>query len=90
MLIEIAKEELLHFQQVHQKIIERGYTLGWERKDSYVNELYKFMRKGHNRSIVLLDRLLFSAMIEARSCERLNCSPKQPLTLNWQDRKSVV
>ena len=68
-LLKIAQEELTHFEQVHQKIKERGYTLGRERKDSYVNELYKFMRKGYNRDIVLTDRLLFSAMIEARSCE---------------------
>jgi len=55
---------------VHTKIKERGFTLGFERKDEYVNELYKFMRKGHKKEIVLIDRLLFSAMIEARSCER--------------------
>ncbi len=69
-LLSIAKEELLHFEMVHEKIKERGYVLGFERKDNYVNELYKFMRKGHKREIVLIDRLLFAAMIEARSCER--------------------
>jgi len=69
-LLSLAKEELSHFEMVHQKIKERGYTLGFERKDEYVNELYKFMRKGHKKEIVLIDRLLFSAMVEARSCER--------------------
>jgi tRNA-(ms[2]io[6]A)-hydroxylase len=69
-LLEIAQEELQHFKQVHQIIVERGFTLGRERKDSYVNELMQFVRKGYNRDIVLMDRLLFSAMIEARSCER--------------------
>lgn len=69
-LLSLAKEELSHFEQVHEKIKERGYTLGFERKDEYVNELYKFMRKGYKKEIVLIDRLLFSAMIEARSCER--------------------
>ncbi|MDI1354193.1 MAG: tRNA-(ms[2]io[6]A)-hydroxylase [bacterium] len=69
-LLALSKEELSHFEMVHQKIKERGYTLGFERKDEYVNELYKFMRKGHKKEIVLIDRLLFSAMIEARSCER--------------------
>lgn len=69
-LMSLAKEELSHFEQVHEKIKERGYTLGFERKDEYVNELYKFMRKGYKKEIVLIDRLLFSAMIEARSCER--------------------
>ncbi len=69
-LLSLAKEELTHFEMVHQKIKERGFTLGFERRDPYVNELYKFMRKGYKREIVLIDRLLFSAMVEARSCER--------------------
>lgn len=69
-LLSLAKEELTHFEMVHQKIKDRGYTLGFERKDEYVNELYKFMRKGHKKEIVLIDRLLFAAMVEARSCER--------------------
>ena len=69
-LLKLAKEELEHFEMVHEIIIERGYTLGRERKDSYVNELYKFMNKGGSRQQSLVDRLLFSAMIEARSCER--------------------
>jgi len=69
-LLELAKEEIEHFQMVHNIIKERGYTLGRERKDSYVNELYKFMSKGGSRLQSMVDRLLFSAMIEARSCER--------------------
>ena len=69
-MLSIAKEELSHFEMVHQKIKERGFVLGFERKDNYVNELYKFMRKGYRKEIVLIDRLLFAAMIEARSCER--------------------
>ena len=69
-LLILSKEELTHFEMVHQKIKDRGFKLGFERKDEYVNELYKFMRKGHKKEIVLIDRLLFSAMIEARSCER--------------------
>jgi tRNA-(ms[2]io[6]A)-hydroxylase len=69
-MLNLAKEELTHFEQVHTQIKKRGYTLGRERKDDYVGELYKFMRKGYNRTIALVDRLLFAAMIEARSCER--------------------
>ncbi len=69
-MLSLAKEELTHFEMVHQKIKERGYKLGFERKDEYVLELYKFMRKGHVKEIALIDRLLFSAMVEARSCER--------------------
>lgn len=69
-MLALAKEELTHFEMVHQKIKDRGWILGRERKDDYVRELYKFMKKGFNRSIALTDRLLFAAMIEARSCER--------------------
>ncbi|SHI81846.1 tRNA-(ms[2]io[6]A)-hydroxylase [Arenibacter nanhaiticus] len=69
-LLTLAQEELQHFEMVHEIIKKRGYTLGRERKDSYVNELYKFMIKGGSRQQSLVDRLLFSAMIEARSCER--------------------
>ena len=69
-LLELAKEELEHFQMVHDIIKKRGYKLGRERKDSYVNALYKFMNNGGNHLQRMIDRLLFSAMIEARSCER--------------------
>lgn len=69
-MMALAKEELDHFEQVHEIIKARGFTLGRERKDSYVNELVKFMKKGEGRMESLMDRLLFSAMIEARSCER--------------------
>ena len=69
-LLELAQEELEHFQMVHDIIKKRGYTLGRERKDNYVNELYKFMNKGGSPLQSMVDRLLFSAMIEARSCER--------------------
>ncbi|WP_323758134.1 tRNA-(ms[2]io[6]A)-hydroxylase [Roseivirga sp.] len=69
-LLLLAQEELDHFRMVHDIIKKRGYTLGRERKDSYVNELFKARIKGGNRQQNLVDRLLFSAMIEARSCER--------------------
>jgi tRNA-(ms[2]io[6]A)-hydroxylase len=69
-LLLLAQEELGHFNQVHAQILKRGKVLGKERKDPYVNELYQFMRKGYSREIALIDRLLFSALIEARSCER--------------------
>jgi tRNA-(ms[2]io[6]A)-hydroxylase len=66
----LVQEEMDHFKRVHDIILERGYVLGKERKDNYVNELRKFMITGGGREGQLLDRLLFSAMIEARSCER--------------------
>jgi len=76
-MLKLAQEELQHFEMVHQKIQKKGFTLGFERKDHYVNELYKFMRKGYSKEIVLIDRLLFAAMIEARSCERFKILSEQ-------------
>lgn len=69
-LTRIAQEELEHFRQVVERIHARGWVLGPERKDHYVNELMAFVRKDGSREERLVDRLLFSAMIEARSCER--------------------
>jgi tRNA-(ms[2]io[6]A)-hydroxylase len=69
-MIALAQEEMDHFKRVHEIILQRGYVLGRERKDNYVGELQKFMKKGGSRTDQLIDRLLFLAMIEARSCER--------------------
>lgn len=66
----IAKEELEHFELVNRKIKERGFTLGFERKDPYVKDLSKFIKKGGSRVHQLVEALLMAAMIEARSCER--------------------
>lgn len=65
----LAKEEMEHFEMVHDQIKKRGYELGRERKDNYVAELRKFF-KGGDRKRQLVDSLLLAAMIEARSCER--------------------
>lgn len=69
-MVKLAQEELDHLQRVHDKILERGFVLGRERKDVYVNKLYDFMNKGGSRQALLTERLLFAALIEARSCER--------------------
>jgi tRNA-(ms[2]io[6]A)-hydroxylase len=47
--------------------LSNGLKLGRERKDEYVNELYLYMKKSSDGSRVssLVERLLFSAMIEA-------------------------
>jgi tRNA-(ms[2]io[6]A)-hydroxylase len=69
-LTAIAIEEMQHFQMVIDIIKERGYTLGKERKDDYVGQWMKFNKKDGSRNMAFIDRLLFAAMIEARSCER--------------------
>lgn len=69
-MIALVKEEISHFKLVHDKILERGWTLGRDRKDEYVNRLMTFFPKGGSRLTNLVHRLLYAALIEARSCER--------------------
>ena len=80
-LLAIAQEELDHFDQVHKIILARGYELGRERKDDYVGDLAKFIIQG-SRQDYIIDRMLFAAMIEARSCERFKV-----LTENIKDEE---
>lgn len=80
-LTAIALEEMDHFNQVHELIKKRGKVLGRTRKDDYVNDLYKFIIQG-SRQDYLIDRMLFAAMIEARSCERFKV-----LTENIKDEE---
>lgn len=75
-LTAIAIEEMEHFKMVIEIIKDRGYTLGRERKDDYVGQLMKFAKKDGSRNMAFIDRLLFAAMIEARSCERFRVLSK--------------
>lgn len=75
-LTNIAIEEMEHFKMVVDIIKERGYKLGRERKDDYVGQLMKFSKKDGSRNQAFIDRLLFAAMIEARSCERFRVLSK--------------
>ncbi len=68
LMIELAREELHHFQQVHQIVEERGLLLTRDRKDPYLNALLKRIRRG--REDYFLDRLLVAGVVEARGCER--------------------
>ncbi|MFC0428415.1 tRNA-(ms[2]io[6]A)-hydroxylase [Chryseobacterium scophthalmum] len=81
-LLAIAQEELEHFGQVLEIITKRGYTFGRTRKDDYVNELVNFIQKGGHRDTLIVDKILFAAMIEARSCERFKV-----LTENIKDEE---
>jgi tRNA-(ms[2]io[6]A)-hydroxylase len=69
-MVRICHEEMAHFDQVHDEILQRGFSLGKERKDEYVNELLGFLKKGNSKAGQLVEKLLFAGMIEARSCER--------------------
>ncbi|WP_341215125.1 tRNA-(ms[2]io[6]A)-hydroxylase [uncultured Wocania sp.] len=69
-MVALVKEEISHFKMVHDIIIKRGWTLGRDRRDDYVVQLIKFFPKGGSRTTQLVHRLLYAALIEARSCER--------------------
>ncbi|WP_248722881.1 tRNA-(ms[2]io[6]A)-hydroxylase [Seonamhaeicola sp. ML3] len=69
-MVALVKEEISHFKMVHDIILKRGWTLGRDRKDEYVVKLMKFFPKGGSRTTQLVHRLLYAALIEARSCER--------------------
>lgn len=69
----IAIEEMEHFGMVHEKMLERGMKLGFERKDPYVNDLLNHLRitsAGGSKDRQFVISMIFAAMIEARSCER--------------------
>ncbi|WP_091308766.1 tRNA-(ms[2]io[6]A)-hydroxylase [Flavobacterium terrigena] len=80
----ISIEEMQHFQMVHDIIKERGYEFLRDRKDDYVNDLMKYLKKSSDgsREGGLIERLLFAAMVEARSCERFKV-----LSENLKDEK---
>lgn len=78
----LAREEMGHFQMVHNRIMQRGLTLGRERKDAYVGQLSTFFPKGGDRELRLIHRLLVCALIEARSCERFRV-----LSENLEDKE---
>ena len=72
-MTEICQEEMEHFNMVHEKILAMGLTLGFERKDPYVNDLSEYLRRNKTNSSpegLFVNKMLFAAIIEARSCER--------------------
>jgi tRNA-(ms[2]io[6]A)-hydroxylase len=69
-LEQIVTEEWGHFRMVFAEMQKRGFKLGRQRKDEYVNALIEHMPKGVSSHEKLLHQLLVCAMIEARSCER--------------------
>jgi tRNA-(ms[2]io[6]A)-hydroxylase len=76
-LTSLVAEEWSHFARVLAELSKRGYALGPNRKDEYVERLQKILRKGGSREEQLIEKLLLHALIEARSCERFR--------LLWKD-----
>lgn len=69
-LAPIVTEEWGHFRLVLAELKKRGWPLGKQRRDEYVNALLTYCQKGGSEEGRFLDQLLLMAMIEARSCER--------------------
>jgi tRNA-(ms[2]io[6]A)-hydroxylase len=68
-LSALAIEELRHFRAVYSRLRRRGLDLGRDLGDPYAKALLKHVRSGGPGR--LIDRLLVSGLIEARSHERL-------------------
>jgi tRNA-(ms[2]io[6]A)-hydroxylase len=64
----VARDEAAHLAQVTRMLLRRGGRLEKVHKNSYANSLRLLVRKGSTTET--LDRLLVSALIEVRSCER--------------------
>ena len=67
-LSSVARDEAAHLHSVSRLLKQRGGRLERLHRNSYANDLRKLVRKGGSHE--LLDRLLVSALIEVRSCER--------------------
>lgn len=69
-LAPVVHEEWTHFRMVLDEMKNRNIKLGLQRKDEYVSALQQFAKKGGRAEDRFMDKLLMSALIEARSCER--------------------
>lgn len=65
---KLAREELRHFEKVHELLTARGYTYRTMPPSRYAGLLHTELRKGEPDALV--DTLIIGAYIEARSCER--------------------
>lgn len=65
---QLAREELLHFEQVVNIMKDRGIAYRHVSSSRYASGLRDAVRKGGNEELV--DVLIVGAFIEARSCER--------------------
>ena len=67
-MLEIAREELEHFELVLGILTARGVTMVPQSPSGYQARLFELVRPGMPQKLV--DLLLVAALIEARSCER--------------------
>jgi tRNA-(ms[2]io[6]A)-hydroxylase len=79
-LAAIARDETQHLRMAVRLLEKKGGVLARSHKTPYALELRGLVRQGKGKE-ELVDRLLISALIEARSCERferLSEAPSDP------------
>mgnify|MGYP000548388920 CR=1 FL=1 len=64
----LAREELVHFEQVLKILKKRGITYRAIKASAYAASMARHIRKGQQAAFV--DTLIVGSIIEARSCER--------------------
>jgi tRNA-(ms[2]io[6]A)-hydroxylase len=69
-MIDLAKEEIEHFELVIHELEQRGVSLTHDTGNRYAQLLHEHIRKSEPHR--LLDSLIVGAFIEARSCERFS------------------
>jgi len=74
-LAGIASDEALHLNAVVRILVDRDGRLTRTHRNDYANRLRSHVRKGQGTD-ELVDRLLISALIELRSCERFDLLAK--------------
>ena len=65
----VARDEVEHLSVVTRLLARRGGKLSRQHANPYASGLHQLVRKGLGPG-ELIDRLMISALIEARSCER--------------------
>lgn len=86
-LSDLAREELLHVQQVFDELERRGVRAHPPGEDPYALALRRATQGDTPRAEhgALLDRLAIGALIEARSCERFKLLEKHAPTEALRD-----
>ena len=69
-MIALVEEEMSHFKMVHDLILERGFTLGRDRKGCLCISFTSIFPKRRQSNHSIGTSLVVAALIEARSCER--------------------
>lgn len=70
-LSQLAREELLHFERVLRLLQRRGIAFDRQPPSAYAGQLKAVCRQAMPDRLV--DELLVAALVEARSCDRMQC-----------------